>query len=152
MARANSDTPNPDWISGYEMRTVMLAERLTAAGLHWAMSACNGYATLDRNLRMYYALDDAVMGSTLAVANGGCKASIKMSDPDGLADEITMFEIVSDGGVVVARVPTSGASVDLTLTLTSSSPRYFYVLVTTASTLEGSPGVTAWTAPVWTGR
>jgi len=30
--------------------------------------------------------------------------------------------------------------------------RYYYVRVTTASDFAGVEGVTAWTAPVWTGR
>ncbi len=152
MPSANSDTHNPDWISGYEMRTVLLAEKLTPADLCAAMSACRGYATLDRNLRVYYTLEGAVMGSTVADADGKYTASIQISDPDGLADEITMVEVVSDGGVVVARVPTSGATVDLNIVVESQSARYFYVRITTASPLGGGPGVTAWTAPVWTGN
>jgi hypothetical protein len=63
-----------------------------------------------------------------------------------------MVEVISDGGVVVARVPTSGSSVDLTITLDSETARYFYVRVHTASALNGEPGITAWSAPVWTGR
>lgn len=152
MPSVNSDTHNPDWISGYEMRTVLLAEKLTPQNLYDAMSACRGYGTLDKNLRVYYTLDGAVMGSTLTEADGTYLASIKVSDPDGLVDEITMVEIITDGGVVVARVPTSGSTVDLKVTLSSETARYFYVRVHTASALEGEPGVTAWTAPVWTGR
>lgn len=152
MPSANSDTHYADWIWGHEMRTVLLAESLTPQNLYDAMSACRGYATLDRNLRVYYTLDKAVMGSTLSVADGTYTASIQISDPDGLKDEIVLVEIVSDGGQVVASVPTGGSSVDLNLEFTSENGRYFFVRVTTASPLEGSPGVTAWTAPVWTGR
>ncbi len=152
MPSVNSDTHNPDWIAGYEMRTVLLAERLTPEDLYAAMSACRGYGTLDKNLRVYYTLDGAVMGSSLSNSDGTYTASIQISDPDGLKDEITLVEIVSDGGVVVASVPTSGASVDLTIELSSEDARYFYVRVYTASSQNGEPGVTAWTAPVWTGR
>jgi hypothetical protein len=150
MPTANSDTHYPDWIAGHEMRSVLLAESLTPANLYAAMSACRGYATLDKNLEIYYTLDGAVMGSTLSSADGTYTASIQISDPDGLKDEITLVEIVSDGGEVVASIPTSGDSVDLTIELVSEDARYFFVRVTTASPLEGDPGVTAWTAPVWT--
>ncbi len=34
----------------------------------------------------------------------------------------------------------------------STDERYFYVRVTTASDYWGNEGITAWTAPVWTGR
>lgn len=152
MPTANSDTHYSDWISGHEMRSVLLAESLTPEDLYAAMSASRGYGTLDKNLRIYYTLDGTIMGSTLAEADGTYTASIQISDPDGLVDEITMVEIISDGGEVVASIPTSGASVDLTIELTSEDASYFYVRVYTASPLNGEEaGVTAWTAPVWTG-
>ena len=80
-------------------------------------------------------------------------AWIKIEDPDGAAvDEITLVEIVTGGGEVVSIGIHNGSLVELTLTLDSEDARYFYVRVTTASPLNGEPGVTAWTAPVWTGR
>jgi hypothetical protein len=152
MPTANSDTHYSDWIASHEMRTVLLAESLTPQNLYSAMDSLRGYATLDRNLRVYYTLDNAIMGSTLTAPDGVYTASVQISDPDGEKDKITLVEIVSDGGEVVASIPTNGNSVDLTITLTSGDARYFFVRVTTASPLEGAPGVTAWTAPVWTGR
>jgi hypothetical protein len=153
MPSVNSDTHNPDWIAGYEMRTVLLAESLTPENLYAAMSACRGYGTLDKNLEIRYTLQGQVMGSVLSSPASKYKARIQICDPDGSPqDEITLVEVISDGGVVVASVPTSGTSVDLTLTFSSNTATYFYVRVTTMSNHEGEPGVTAWTAPVWTGR
>ncbi len=153
MPSANSDTHYTDWISGHEMRTVLLAESLSASNLYAAMSDCRGYATLDKNLRITYLLNGKVMGSTLSSATSTCVAKVHIEDPDrSPKDSITMVEIVSDGGTVVASMPTSGTVVDLSFTLTSQSAQYYYVRVTTASSLDGGPGVTAWTAPVWTGR
>jgi len=152
MPSANSDTHSPDWIAGYEMRTVLLAESLTPENLYQAMSACRGYATLDKNLEISYTLQGEVMGSVLSSPSSSYTAWIHIEDPDGVAqDEITLVEVISDDGEVVASVPTSGTVVDLTLTLSSDTATYFYLRVTTASDHEGSPGVTAWTAPVWTG-
>jgi len=153
MPSANSDTHYSDWISGSEIRTVLLAPSLTPQNLYAAMSAGMGYATLDKNLRISYTLNGEVMGSTLASPASAYKAWIHMEDLDRVAtDEITLVEIVSDGGVVVASIPTDGTSVDLTVSLSSGMAHYYYVRVTTASSLDGGPGVTAWTAPVWTGR
>ena len=153
MPSANSDTHNPDWIAGYEMRTVLLAESLTPQNLYAAMSACRGYATLDKNLRISYTLNGIVMGSVLPTVTDTFVASIHIEDPDGTpSDAITLVEIVSDGGIVVASIPTSGNVVDLNVPLNSDSAHYYYLRVTTASNLDGVPGVTAWTAPVWTGR
>lgn len=153
MPAANSDTHYSDWIASHEMRSVLLAESLTPEDLYEAMSASRGYATLDKNLRIEFTVDGAVMGSCVADADGSYTAFVRIEDPDGApADEITLVEIVSDGGVVVQSVQTSGAYVELTLPLDSVDASYFFVRVTTASPLEGTvPGVTAWTAPVWTG-
>jgi len=153
MPSANSDTHYADWIASHEMRTVLLAETLTSENLYAAMSACRGYATLDKNLRISYTLNGEAMGSTLATLTSTYRAWIHIEDPDMVAtDDVTLVEIVSDGGAVVASVPTQGTSVDLTVSLSSETANYYYLRVTTASSLEGGPGVTAWTAPVWTGH
>ena len=153
MPSANSDTHYSDWIAGNEMRTVLLAPSLTPDNLYAAMSACRGYATLDKNLRISYTLNGAVMGSVLAADTSVYTASIRIEDPDRIkSDAITLVEIVTDGGEVVASVHASGTTVDLIVTLSSESAHYFYLRVSTASPLNGGPGVTAWTAPVWTGR
>jgi hypothetical protein len=151
MPTCGSDTHYPDWITGYEFRTVLLAPRLTAADLYAAMTAGRGYATEDKDLRVSYTLNGAVMGSTLAQP-AAVTAAIHIEDPDGAADAITGVEIVSDGGAVVAAKATNAAVVDWTVALDSSAARYFYVRVTTVSNSTGGPGLTAWTAPVWTGR
>ena len=153
MPTASSDTHSPDWITGYPVRTALLAPSLTRANLYEAMSACRGYATLDSNLHIYFALNGAIMGSALQSGTTEFTATISISDPDGgAAEEITLVEIVSDGGQVVEKISTSGTTVDLSVPLSSDSSHYYYLRVTTASGLEGGPGVTAWTAPVWTGR
>jgi len=153
MPAANSDTHSPDWISGYEVRTVLLAPSLTPANLYEAMRSSRGYATLDQNLRIDYRLDGAVMGSTLSSAAGSHTANVRIEDPDGVAsDDITLVEILSDGGQVVASQSFKDTKVDWEVTLNSETARYYYVRVTTASNVSGGEGLTAWTAPVWTGR
>ena len=153
MPAANSDTHSPDWISGYEVRTVLLAPSLTPANLYEAMRSSRGYASLDKNLRIDYRLDGAVMGSILPSTGDSYTANIRIEDPDVVSsDNITLVEIVSDGGRVVASQPFSSTSVDWEVRLNSETARYYYVRVTTASNVSGGEGLTAWTAPVWTGR
>jgi len=152
MPTCNSDTHYPNWIAGYEFRTVLLATSLTPAGLYDAMRNQRGYGTEDKNLRVAYTLNGAVMGSTLAAPATSYAARIHVEDPDGAGDAISGLEIVSDGGVVVASKAANANVVDWTVTLSSATARYFYVRVTTASNSTGGPGLTAWTAPVWTGR
>ncbi len=152
MPAANSDTHNPDWISGYEVRTVLLAPSLTPEDLYAAMRAGHGYATLDKNLRIDFNLNGAIMGSTLASPAPSLRARIHIADPDGVAsDAVTLVEIVSNGGKVVASLSADSTVVDWDVTLPSGAPAYYYVRVSTASSLPGLAGVTAWTAPVWTG-
>jgi len=153
MPSANSDTHSPNWISGYDERTVLMAEKLTPYDLYAAMRAGRGYATLDKNLRISYTLNGEVMGSTLAQMAQTYTAAIHIEDPDGVpSDAITLVEVVSDGGAVVASVPTHGMTVDLTIPLASIGAHYYYIRISTASGIDGAPGATAWTAPVWTGR
>lgn len=154
MPTATADTHVDDWISGYELRTVLLAPSLAREDLYDAMRCGRGYATLDSNLRVTFTLNSADMGSILPAGGASFEARIHLEDPDGVAaDAITMVEIVSDGGEVVASMEGDGTAVfDWTQTLESAGASYYYVRVHTESGDLGLPGITAWTAPVWTGN
>lgn len=156
MPAAVSDTHSPNWISGSPVRTVLLAESPTRANLYDAMRNRRGYATLDENLEIHYTLNGAVMGSVLSpFATSDYTAAIHVVDPDGVpSDAITRVEIVTDHGRVVAGFEPAPGDTDVSwkTIVHSSTARYFYVRVTTASDVSGGEGVTAWTAPVWTGR
>lgn len=153
MPAANSDTHAADWISGTETRTVLLAPSLSAGDLHAAMRAGRGYATLDRNLRVSFVVNGAVMGSILDGSDTVFTVRVAVEDPDpDPEDVLTRVDIVSDQGAVVASVPAGGHAVTWSTTLTSVTARYYYARISTASGPDGLPGPTAWTAPVWTGR
>jgi hypothetical protein len=151
LPSANSDRHYDEWITACDVRTVLLAEKLTRADLLDAMRASRGYATEDKNLEVRYSLGGQVMGSTLTPKTS-YTASIQVYDPNGAKDAVKRVEIVSDGGVVVASKAFNSAKVSWSPTVSSTTARYFYVRVTTASDFWGDEGVTAWTAPVWTGR
>jgi hypothetical protein len=153
MPTANSDTHAADWIKGSDVRTVLLAPSLTPADLYAAMRAGRGYATLDKNLEVRFSVDGAMMGSLLDAPPAAVTVRVRVDDPDAAAeDEVTRIEIVTDGGVVLASQPVSGTSVDWNADIDASTARYLYARVSTASGVDGLPGPTAWTAPVWTGR
>ena len=152
LPTANSDTHDSNWITGCDVRTVLLAEHLTRTDLLAAMRASRGYATEDKNLEIRYTLGGKVMGSTLT-PKSSYTASIQIHDPNGAGDAVQLVEIVSDGGEVVTSKAFDSANVSWTIrALPSDDERYFYVRVTTASDYWGNEGITAWTAPVWTGR
>jgi len=158
MPAANSDTHSADWGAGSPVRTVLLAPSLELDDLVEAIREQRGYATLEDDLRVQYTLDGRVMGETLDAAPETATAWVRVEDPDAdPADAVTKLEIVSDGGAVVAERVFGEADGDTTavewlVELDASAAQYFYVRVSTASTVTGGPGVTAWTAPVWTGR
>ena len=148
MPAANSDTHVADWIAGSEVRTVLLAERLTAAALYDAMRAGRGYATQDSDLAIRYTLDGAVMGSTVAAARTHA-AQIRIDDPDGAVDAVTRVDVIADGGVVVASRRFDDAHVTWSASIPAGDASYLFLRVVTKSDATGSKGVTAWTAPVW---
>lgn len=150
MPTAVGDTHYVDWdtqVMPYQHRTALLATGLTRKALYQAMRARRGYATLDPDLHVSYALNGKVMGSVLTPGTR-YSAAVHVSDPDVTAagDAVTKLELISDGGAVVAAKAVAGHSVSWTPTARSATARWFYLRVTTGD------GVTAWTAPVWTGR
>lgn len=150
MPTAVSDAHYVDWDTTtvpYDFRTVLLSPKLTRADLFAALRARRGYATMDKDLRVAFKAGGAVMGSVVTPA-ARYAVSVAVTDPDTLvaADRITKLEIVSDGGVVAASRNVNGHSVTWSPTVSSSTARYYWLRVTTGD------GVTAWTAPVWTGR
>ena len=152
MPAANSDTHAADWISGSDMRTVLLAPSLGPEELYGAMSAGRGYATLDKNLRVRFAVNGEVMGSVLGGSASEVAVWVQVEDPDEIAvDAITRVDIVSDNGLVVASLEASGSSLEWSTAVDATTASYFYARISTASGPDGLPGPTAWTAPVWTG-
>jgi hypothetical protein len=161
MPSSNSDTHYSDWIAGHELRTVLLAKKLTPDDLYEAMSARRGYATMDKNLRIYYTLNGEIMGTIFSEQASSYTANIQVSDPDAVSgdlnDAVTLIEIISDGGAVVSSLPldsdASAQTINWTVSGLPTDAAYFFVRVSTASNdVTGLAGVTAWTAPVWTGR
>jgi hypothetical protein len=160
LPSANSDTHDPDWIAGEDTRTVLLAPSLSAADLYAAMRAQRGYGTLDKNLHVLFSVNGGVMGSTLPPSSR-YRADVRIWDPDALAgavgDAVTKVEILSGGGAAVRTLTLTASTGSKTISWRPSLPadgEYFWVRVTTVSAdaAGGAPGVTAWTAPVWTGR
>jgi hypothetical protein len=153
MPAANSDTHDPNWIVGGEMRSVLLATVLDADHLYDAMRNNRGYGTLDKNLEIMYTLDGAIMGSNLTDVGSVCSANIHIYDEDGAGDAITKVEIISNGGVPIVTLDLTDdpeSEVDWQVDIVPESGSYYFVRVTTLSPLGGDEaGVTAWTAPVW---
>lgn len=154
MPTATTDTHVADWIVGSEIRTVLLAPSLTREDLYDAMKCGRGYGTLDSDLRISFTVNGAVMGSVLPSGGSTFEVSVSIKDPSGLAtDAITLVEVISDGGEVVASMDGDGdTTFDWEVTLGAVDSSYYFLRVYTESGDGGLPGITAWTAPVWTGN
>ncbi|MCU0860222.1 MAG: CehA/McbA family metallohydrolase [Thermoplasmata archaeon] len=154
MPTATTDTHLADWIAGSEIRTVLLAPSLTRDDLYDAMRCGRGYGTLDSDLRISFSVNGAVMGSVLPSSGTIFEVCVSIEDPSGLAaDAITRAEVVSDGGEVVASMGgDGGTTLDWEVSLESVDSSYYFLRVYTESGDGGLPGITAWTAPVWTGN
>ncbi len=143
---ANSDAHEANWITGWELRTAVLATSLTRDNIYDAILNNRTYATEDRNLRISYTLNGNVLGSIIP-ATSTMNIVVHAEDPDtSSGDTIIRIEIISDGGTVVASQDYSAYSVDFQTTLTSTTSKYYYVKVTKAQNKF------AWTAPVWITR
>ncbi len=143
---ANSDTHEANWITGWEIRTAVLAKSLTRENIYDAIVNHRTYATEDRNLRINYTLNGNVMGSIIP-ATSTMNIVVHAEDPDTSgSDKIIKIEVISDGGAVVASQNYSAFSVDFQTTLTSTTSKYYYIKVTKAQNKF------AWTAPVWITR
>ncbi|MDO5576625.1 MAG: CehA/McbA family metallohydrolase, partial [Fibrobacter sp.] len=143
---ANSDMHETDWITGYNWRTAILADTLSQEGIFSAIRKHRTYATEDRNIRLYYTINDSLMGS---IIKNPAKINLKVdiSDPDknDPMDKIALVEIIGRNGICVKSKAFDKHNVnwEIELNLNNESDTYFYVRVTNA----GSRIVVS--APIW---
>ncbi len=146
-------------ITHLKSRTGVLAKSLNKADLLEAMKHRRTFASLDGNLDCRYAVNGAIMGSTLERPSD-YRFDIAVSDPDtgNPKDQITRIDIVKDGGVEVQSfVPSQpGWSAQWKTTVSDDGAHYYFVRVWNAGGGD-APGAdsskpVAWLAPVWTGR
>lgn len=141
----NQDNHKGKWGDSNTCRDVVVMEEFTEAALYEAMSERRVYATEDQNLRIYYYLNDYLMGSIIdtgdeTVDNVNIVASI--SDPDGEA--LGKVEIIGENGITLKSFDAPGATYELNTTI-ANTDAYYYIKVTQAD------GDIAVTAPVWVG-
>lgn len=155
---AGLDNHGLEGIKRLSSRTFVLATNPTKAAILDAMKHRRVYASLDKNIQCRYAVNGAIMGSTLnrpQVFN----FDISISDPDTNTpkDQITKIDIVKDGGAVVKTLnPAPSFDVKWNPVINDATNRYFFVRVWSAGGGDAA-GVdaakpVAWLAPVWTGR
>lgn len=142
----NQDNHKGKWGNANDARDVILTDDFSEQGLYNAIRAMRMYATEDKNLELYYTVNDLPLGSSIAEAPDKLNISVQVSDPDA-TDAISKVEVIVNSGKVAYTWddPAVLAAGDLACAL-DPDYSYYYIRVTEAD------GDLAVTAPVWVGE
>ena len=142
----NQDNHKGKWGDSNTCRDVILTENFSEAGLYEAMSQRRVYSTEDQNLRIYYYMNNEIMGSVIDTGDETLKTlnvTASISDPDG--EKIGKIEIIGENGVTLKTYTAAGSTYELKDTI-NNTDAYYYIKVTEAD------GDIAVTAPIWIGE
>src|SRR5450830_1045337 len=139
----NQDNHKGNWMFANDARTVVLAPELTRDAIFEAIRQKRVYATEDKDLRVTYFLNGAVMGSSLDNPST-LDFSITFGDAE-TTDIITKVSVIANGGVVVASTNPNTSQGTWNFTMPTDPYSFYYVRIDQADT------DVAVTAPVWTG-
>lgn len=142
----NQDNHKGMWGNGNDARDVVLAESFTEEGIYEAIRNYRIYATEDKNLEIFYSVNDLPMGTIIEDVPDTLRFDISVMDPDS-SDSISKVELIVNSGKVAYTW--SGEEALATGILTAElKPEYsyYYVRVTQAD------GDLAVTAPIWVGE
>ncbi|MBQ9459354.1 MAG: S-layer homology domain-containing protein [Oscillospiraceae bacterium] len=142
----NQDNHKGRWGNANDARDVILTDDFSEQGLYNAIRAMRVYATEDKNLELYYTVNDLPLGSSITEVPKALNLKVQFSDPDK-ADSIAKVEVIVNSGKV-AHVWDDAAQL-ATGSLSATLPpeySYYYIRVTETD------GDLAVTAPVWVGK
>lgn len=142
----NQDNHKGKWGNANDARDVILTDDFSEQGIYEAIRSHRMYATEDKNLEIYYTVNEQPLGSILEEIPEELSLSVQVSDPDR-TDSISKVEVIVNSGRVAYAWddPAELASGLLSCTL-DPTYSYYYIRVT-----EGD-GDMAVTAPVWVGE
>ena len=142
----NQDNHKGKWGNANDARDVILTDDFSEQGIYEAIRSHRMYATEDKNLEIYYTVNEQPLGSILEEIPEELNLSVQVSDPDQ-TDSISKVEVIVNSGRVAYAWddPAELASGLLSCTL-DPTYSYYYIRVT-----EGD-GDMAVTAPVWVGE
>ena len=141
----NQDNHKGKWGDANTCRDVVMTDNFSEAGIYEAMANHQVYATEDQNLRIYYYLNEQLMGSIIDTTEQDIEEvsfDVSISDPDGEA--LGKIEIIGENGISLFSVETAQATYELDKTL-ANTDAYYYIRITQKD------GDIAVTAPVWVG-
>ncbi len=147
---ANSDRHSASWIINQEYRTAILATRMQRDSLFDALRKHRTYATMNRNLRIFFTINDSIMGSTIPDSSS-LLMKISVTDPDSVYNEERIAQIIvyCNTGKIVTEQLFAAHKVDWEYELNQPQlcqGSYYYVK---AINRDGDLAITA---PVWVDR
>ena len=142
----NQDNHKGRWGNANTARDVILTDNFSEEGIYEAMRNMTIYATEDKNLEIFYSLNDCIMGTIIPDNDEdpieAVHVYISVNDPDG--EGIGLVNVVCNGNVSCYADYIDGASGVIDVTLPNDYS-YYFVRVTQPD------GDIAVTAPVWVG-
>ena len=141
----NQDNHKGKWGDANTCRDVVLTDDFSEVGIYNAMSNRQVYATEDQNLRIYYYLNEHLMGSIIDIGDEEVKKvniTASIADPDGEA--LGVIEIIGENGITLKSYEAAGATYELDVEI-NNTDAYYYLKITQKD------GDIAVTAPVWVG-
>ena len=97
----SDDTHDPNW-GRVRSWSGILAPALTKRNILDALARRHVYSTLDRNFRLHFTVNGAVMGDVIEQPVEQVTLLVRTSDPDP-GDQTTKIEVIEDGQVVVTN-------------------------------------------------
>ena len=144
---ANSDTHSGKWLSGFDDRTVVLAEALTAKDLLEAFRQRRFYAVQNPSFQIEFEVNGQVMGSVLEPSCIDYEIKIEVENRSPKEGEaFKCIQLISDNGEVVAEKLLDSFYDLWQFGVASTTAHYYFVRVV------NQLGEKIWTAPIWTGR
>ncbi|MDO4815443.1 MAG: S-layer homology domain-containing protein [Bacillota bacterium] len=142
----NQDNHKGKWGNANDARDVILTNDFSEEGIYSAIRSLRVYSTEDKNLEIYYSINDFQLGSSIIDVPEVLNFEISAHDNDA-KDSISKVEIVANSGKVVYtwdnQLELSSGELAVSL---SPDYSYYFVRVT-----EGD-GDIAVTAPIWVGE
>jgi len=137
----SDDTHAPDW-GNVKSWTGIWAPGLSYRNIWDALKHRHVYSTLDRNCKLLFTLNGAVMGDIVEQPAEKLEIEVSVEDADA-QDAIAKIELFEDGAVVGAHEPQTPACRWKMSRTPAPGKHYYFVKVTQAD------GNNLWSAPVW---
>lgn len=141
-----SDTHSMDWLSGYGYRTGVFSKDLSKKHFYDALRNRRVYATQNRNLKLVFMINGALMGREIKSKEKTLDFCIVAYDPDKAeSNKIKKLEVIGEDGKVLMKKNVDSQLVEYSFSSDHVSD-YYYVKV------ENAKNQIAISSPIWVSK